>query len=353
MLTSDIASFQGRVSLGVPRVEVPPASSLDPNAGNELFAKADLRVVGKLIGSDWKLQVVRPDKSVDSNATSRLQSSCSGAVTMNPPSNTSTGTFFDKRENEFRTLIEVDQKGLMNCIQQAPSGTFTDPDGNPLTLDDSTGNGLTWHFSFDDNNPLTNDLSAVPGQDTRYGVRVAQADKLGSTVTGAPNIKGWTIVTNQAAYLKGDFNKNTGTRWRPASILADSINVLSNNWNDATPHTRASPPPAATATEINAAFLAGTDITVTGKYNGGLENYPRFHENWENKELRYRGSFVSLGASVHAKGAWKGPCTAAGCYYGAPLRNWDYDSRFDDAATLPPLTPRFVYLRQLLFARDY
>ncbi|WP_189006791.1 hypothetical protein [Deinococcus malanensis] len=104
---------------------------------------------------------------------------------------------------------------------------------------------------------------------------------------------------------------------------------------------------------MNAAFLAGTDATEPGRYNGGLENYPRFHESWDGKELRYRGSFVSLGVSAHAKGTWKAPCSHAGCYYGAPVRNWDYDSRFDDAAYLPPPTTRFVYLRQLLFARDY
>ena len=34
-------------------------------------------------------------------------------------------------------------------------------------------------------------------------------------------------------------------------------------------------------------------------------------------------------------------------------RNWGYDTRFNDAAQLPPLSPRFVYLSQTLFVREY
>jgi len=39
--------------------------------------------------------------------------------------------------------------------------------------------------------------------------------------------------------------------------------------------------------------------------------------------------------------------------YTAPNRDWDYDARFNQAQSLPPLSPRFVYLVQERFIRDF
>ena len=142
----------------------------------------------------------------------------------------------------------------------------------------------------------------------------------------------------------------------PAAILADAFNVLSSNWNDTNSQNWSAR--GAVNTTIHAAVLAGTDVTGgaegsggqnLGMYNGGLENYPRFHENWSGRTLTYLGSFVSLGTPNHSDGAW----SYGNPQYTAPNRNWDYDTDFNDADNLPPLTPRFVYLRQELFVRDF
>ena len=91
---------------------------------------------------------------------------------------------------------------------------------------------------------------------------------------------------------------------------------------------------------------------MPGTYNGGLENYPRFHESWSGFTLFYRGSFVSLGTPRHSNGNWCG--TGAGCnIYNAPQRNWDYDTDFQNVANLPPLTPRFVAVDQILFTENF
>jgi hypothetical protein len=82
-------------------------------------------------------------------------------------------------------------------------------------------------------------------------------------------------------------------------------------------------------------------------YNGGLENYPRFYENWSGKILLYRSSFLSLNDSRHVSGTWGAQS------YNPPNRYWNYDTTFNNADTLPPLTPRFVYLKQELFVRDF
>jgi hypothetical protein len=125
------------------------------------------------------------------------------------------------------------------------------------------------------------------------------------------------------------------------------MNVLSNAWTDA-----ASGPgsePNASDTVVNAAFLSGTDVSdgSPGDYSGGLENYPRFHENWSGDTFTYRGSFVSLGTPLHVDGRWDDQV------YTPPARDFDFDTDFRDVAQLPPLAPRFVYLKQLLFARQF
>src|SRR5699024_79006 len=84
-------------------------------------------------------------------------------------------------------------------------------------------------------------------------------------------------------------------------------------------------------------------------YNGGLENYPRFNEKWTDKTLHYRGSFTSLGRPQHVQGKWSG----TGGYYNPPIRDWDYDTRFNNVEDLPPMTPRASYLVQERFSRDF
>ena len=199
-------------------------------------------------------------------------------------------------------------------------------------------------------------LGAGPSNLNNYGVRVYNGETLESTDAMAPEIQGLTIATNQAVYIEGNYN---AVDWKPAAFLADSLNILSENWTDAW-NAPATPLGTRVAgdTVINAAFLAGTDVTGdttaengsqdAGNYNGGLENHPRFHEQWDGKTLSYRGSFVSLGVPRHVSGTWSTPDV-----YNPPVRDWGYDTRFNDATNLPPLSPRFVYVKQDLFARDY
>ena len=107
----------------------------------------------------------------------------------------------------------------------------------------------------------------------------------------------------------------------------------------------------ASDTTINAAFLAGVDESdvENNGYNGGLENYPRMHENWSGIDLNLLGSFVSLGEPKHVEGPW----IFGGDYYTAPNRNFKFDKDFLKADGLPPLSPRFVNLVQQLFTRSF
>jgi len=248
-------------------------------------------------------------------------------------------SFYNNREGTAIEMLDVDLRGLLDCVHL-----------NPLLdegreLDDSSEGGLVFYLGVD--GP---DMAGI----NNYGVRVRNAAELASTIGGAPEVRGLTVVTNQAVYVQGDYNS---VEKKPAAFLADSLNILSGNWSDANDELPLDQR-VAVDTTINAAFLSGTDTTggVEGaggqdlaQYNGGLENYPRFHEDWWLRTLTYRGSFVSLNNPRHVEGAW----VYGGMQYRAPVRDWGYDTDFDDAANLPPLSPRFVYLRQELFVRRF
>jgi hypothetical protein len=146
-----------------------------------------------------------------------------------------------------------------------------------------------------------------------------------------------TVASENAIYIKGDYNKGSATvAKKPAAVIGDAINLLSNSWNDTKTH--ASGLPSAAATTYNMAMISGNQDTVGSTYNGGLENLPRFHENWTGKACNIRGSLVNTWNSVHATGQW----VYGGNRYTAPNRNWTYDTDFNDVSKLPPFTPRAV-----------
>ncbi|HET8999295.1 MAG TPA: hypothetical protein VFP86_06590, partial [bacterium] len=224
------------------------------------------------------------------------------------------------------------------------------------------------------------------------------------------------------------------TEQKSTSIIADTIDVLSCNWvkaqsgnactgsagvgfqddqdqwstvcgtgcrpvDEASTKGSGSTPTGATCggngcqakeTIINAAFFAGTDQTWcssntngtncgTSYYSGGVENYPRYHEDWSGtdastgraRKFWYQGSLVSSGSPTHTCFAYTAQLTTiandpnytCSAYtrqgfwstqrYSPPTRRWFYDVSFNDAAFLPPLTPRFTYLNLVFFTQVF
>jgi hypothetical protein len=39
--------------------------------------------------------------------------------------------------------------------------------------------------------------------------------------------------------------------------------------------------------------------------------------------------------------------------YTVPTRNWDYDVQFQDVAMLPPMTPTFISVQQIVISEDF
>ena len=165
-----------------------------------------------------------------------------------------------------------------------------------------------------------------------------------------------TIATDRPLYVQGDYNS---VGWQPSAILADAVTFLSPGWNDAAHAVFPAGPTASTGQSwVFAAIAAGhsatpCDYQVAGcpgqHYGGGLENFPRFLENWGGVQMHYRGSLVSLFTSQYAnlhEWSWRN-------YYSPPNRDWQFDTRFRDPTQLPPGTPNVASVSEIAFRPVY
>jgi len=103
-----------------------------------------------------------------------------------------------------------------------------------------------------------------------------------------------TLASENPVYTKGSINSTTK---QPMAIICDALTMLSGNWSD-DPAKAANADKtvrAATATTINFSYITGSMATGGGNYNGGLENLPRFLEDWTGKTLTYRDRWSTCG----------------------------------------------------------
>ena len=106
-------------------------------------------------------------------------------------------------------------------------------------------------------------------------------------------------------------------------------------------------------TSVNAIMISGIVPSRLNQGYGGLHNFPRFLEWWENRDLRIAGSFLQLNFSNYATGpydqdAWEPTQNSNGNevidYYGfAPNRLWGYDVALQ-MVPAGPAAARFVQL---------
>jgi len=156
-----------------------------------------------------------------------------------------------------------------------------------------------------------------------HGIRLTN----GSTLAHA-----LTVATPDPLYIRGNYNT---VNQRPAAVICDALNLLSNAWNDTKTQGTL---PNASDTTYNVAVVTGNVDTAGSQYSGGFENLPRYHENWSGRTSRIRGSFVKPWFSQYATQPW----VYGGDRYQAPNRDWSYDTAFNNIANLPPFTPMAV-----------
>ncbi len=241
-----------------------------------------------------------------------------------------------------------------------------DTTNNPITVD-ASGTSFTpagfdgTVYIYDDNYSS----ASKPGIRIKNGGTIYDKDNNTDTSQGYNGNIGLTLMSENPVYVQGNFNadgttstgpEKTGASKEnvpPASIVADSLNVLSTSWNSAdddpggagafSASTYGGRSGAAT-TEINAAILAGvnqsnqsTDPNTFNGTTGGLNNFPRFLENWSGT-FKYSGSMVGLWYGTQSSGQYRGAGTTDGVF-SAPTRDWAFNTDFLDVNKLPRLTP--------------
>lgn len=263
-----------------------------------------------------------------------IRSGAGGAGTTVPAAGTGVGqcgdiftlqpnAFLEGRENVQVDLLNIDMAKFRTWVNGSAAArrtyimyiTFSNADGTPIT---------------------------------RYpAIRIRNGTNLPNPIA---------IATDRPVYIQGNFNN--GATWYPASLAGDALTFLSSSWTDAAHAAFAYTTAAAGTMSVYAAVAMGHSPTTcdwqragcsSPAYGGGLENFPRFLENWSGRTLLYRGSLVSLYFSQYADlrpWSWR-------TYYGAPTRDWRFDTRFNSPANMPPGTPMVGSVFQVAYRPVY
>lgn len=218
--------------------------------------------------------------------------------------------------------------------------------------------------------------------DTRWNRRASRLIN-GARLPGT-EFKGFTFACEQGVYIQGNYNAtgvvaigaptpfnqylNALGDMVPASVVADAVSILSNQWNDAKSFRWAfdfgtvaldGRLPTTDAT-VRTALLMGDTLSFDrndgpnqggGDWHlaGGVHNFKRFREDWGGRTVNYCGSLINLFNSDSNNGPFK----CCNQVYTPPTRNWVFDEYFLDPRRLPPGTPFFQYINLTGFRRTY
>jgi hypothetical protein len=202
---------------------------------------------------------------------------------------------------------------------------------------------------------------------------------------------GFSVASENPIYIQGDYNASVANSFNdafplchvPASVMADALTLLSNNWTPGATQgsntsgdasSFASPTwqggttgcglspnqRCATTSYYRMAVMAGKTIPFPA-YNGatallnwgvqdtgtdgGVHNFLRYDEDWGNATLNYLGSLASFYFSQQATGIYK----CCNTVYSPPTRNYTFDTDFQSISKLPPGTPRFTDVNALSY----
>jgi hypothetical protein len=285
--------------------------------------------------------------------------------------------FSDRRNNRNAVNAETGEYGFEDLVNPDSAGA---PNATLDAGEDVNANGqLDLYGQFPAFNGTANtappgasgglDATARPNTDIR--ARIAQVNRailfrralklinggLGNIVT-----PGFTVVSENPVYIQGNWNANTAAGGNPhvaTSVIADSVTLLSNEWNDNRSFAEPYNPGARVRTSdsfYRLAIIAGKNAPFPKPpgaadadfgTDGGAHNFLRFLE-FGDREVNYRGSIATFFYSRQAVGTYK----CCDTVYGPPRRIFVFDLDFLDLAKLPPLTPVFRDLNSLGFYQE-
>jgi hypothetical protein len=220
------------------------------------------------------------------------------------------------------------------------------------------------------------------------GMNSAATSYLPHPIAPATYGNGFTVGSEEPVYVLGDYNSGSADPFWPsganpttphsaAAIIADAVTLLSN------------PPSGSTAPTTNTGWTDHNSFVNSGLMNnrpgntsyyrvaiaagksipflepgwassaglkdfgtdGGMHNFLRYLENRgaNNATVNYAGSLISMYYSQYDTGVFK-CCNAV---YGAPLRNYFFDTQFLNPNNLPPGTPMFQDVVSLSYHQTF
>lgn len=317
-------------------------ASSDPFQNERLYNQANIAI---LIQADNSIQVYTGTGHNKTLSTSSSGSNLNAKAYNAASASITTGSYIqDNRETASIRTVNFDVDKFMG---QIPASVNPADKNYNATKD---WNGILYIA----------DVSA--NSTTKRAVRIRNGAQVPSG--------GMTIVSDNPVYIQGDFNtgrtssveppSNLGDPTdpeagsysrRPASVMADAITLLSNNWNDGNAPDLTNR--VATNTTINAALVAGNVRSDGSNYSGGGENFVRFAEDWTGKTFTYYGSMINLFASEQGTGTW-----GKGNVYQPPQLQWYFDNKLSvDANGEPVRVPGYIstvaYLQQQRWYLQY
>lgn len=349
-------------------IEIPNAWQTDPSEDERLYNKAGLKV---LVNTTVSNATSSSAIAVSANSRAFVTEDntvipADDALAQYLNTMLSTDSVQDYREGKSVKTTDLDVAKLTTGYKQGglpakiPSTAKWPKNGVPAALsekdiDPSIRGRDLW-------NGVLYIADITNTKDDRKGVKIVNGQNLPDGSSSGTPTKGLTIVTENAAYIVGDYNTggtppvNSGSDLsaknyagsdskivQPAAVIADAVTVLSNKWedDDYNNESKLSDRPPVNTT-VNTALISGIVTTSSSAYSGGVENYIRLLENWSGKRLTYYGSIINLYASQQSKGLWQ----ETGNYYNAPARNWYFDVQFRDPTRLPPGSPMVRLLQR-------
>ncbi len=275
-------------------IEPPDSAHPDPTPISErrLYNKAGI-VIHVTTSRNWRGQL-----TAATSVTTQNGASLNNGQVNKIKNALSQETIYDRREGKYVDLTTLDMKKAKSAFQGAH-------DFNGVVYIDQTA---------PDGSISTSDPK---------GIRLIKGEQLPKD--------GLTVASQNPVYIEGDYN--TKGKQSSSAVFADAVTILSNNWDD-NRSTSALFFRQATDTTVNTAIVAGflpsgwtnPDTHVQYGYSGGLNNFPRFLEDWSNDTFTYNGSMIELFTSQIATGEWD-----TGSIYSPPHRVWDFDSNFVDS----------------------
>ena len=298
-----------------------PSSSPDPFANARFYNQADVIINIRDNPTPGQPDIVSIERGNHDGTTTPLSSSSGGndkkLYDMFTGAITTGDSLQDNREGSSVGISTLDVSQLTNSKGSAV-------------------NGVQWQATFNGVVYVNNTSAAQNGVGAKRGIRLRNG--------GIMPDKGLTVASPNPVYVQGDFNTGTyggtvnppsqlpsnkgsfgqpyfnGYTVQPCAVIADAVNVLSNNWSDG----NSGSVPLADPTTINTAIVSGNVTDGSGfKYTGGAENFPRFLENWGSQDFTYYGSMIELYQSRQAIGVWGKPNV-----YSPPDRHWYFENLF-------------------------